>query len=216
MKKLLALVLVAVLSVAALCSCGGSTETNGDANSGVIVDTENKTVTIECTVANLNNHEHWFVVNEDGSMAKNAVLKTSVTTDELYTALADIAGDKVWNDEKIEFNKDHSIEDLLKADVGHADFAKFNVTVSWGGKDYDLSDVITDAQYMGDPYKGSYEVAFSGNLDNQHDAQTGCITCFGGCYMGITSGYDTPMMIEYTPKNLPDVGETVTVTYTLI
>ena len=33
--------------------------------------------------------------------------------------------------------------------------------------------------------------------------------------MGITSGHDTPMMIEYDPANLPAVGETVTVTYTL-
>ncbi|MDD6096306.1 MAG: hypothetical protein PUC20_02265, partial [Firmicutes bacterium] len=58
--------------------------------------------------------------------------------------------------------------------------------------------------------------AFAGNLDNQHKEKTGCITCFGGCYMGITSGYDTPMMIEYTPKNLPDDAETIVkVTYTL-
>ena len=40
------------------------------------------------------------------------------------------------------------------------------MTVSWGGKDYDLKDVITDPTYKGKAYDGSYEIGFSGNLEN--------------------------------------------------
>lgn len=95
------------------------------------------------------------------------------------------------------------------------EFCKVRCYSFLGRQDLPAVDVITDAEFKGKPYKGSYKVAFAGNLDNQHDEKTGCITCFGGCYMGITSGYDTPMMIKYTPKNLPEVGKTVKVTYTL-
>lgn len=214
MKKKISLLML-VLSAVLLFSCGKNAATESNGSDKVVVDKANKSVTIECTVSDLGRHKHWFVVNKDGSMAGNTVLTTAVTTDDFYNGIAEIAGDKIWNDKKIKFDDDKSIDDMVAEGVGHSDFAKFDVTVSWGGKTYPLSDVITDAEFKGKPYKGSYKVAFAGNLDNQHDEKTGCITCFGGCYMGITSGYDTPMMIKYTPKNLPEVGKTVKVTYTL-
>ena len=149
-------------------------------------------------------------------MEKNTVLSTKVSTDDFYNALETVAGKKVWNDGAVkDFGVDESLDECLAKGQGSKDFAKLNLTVSWGGKTYKLSDVVTNAKYKDVEYKGSYDIAFAGNLDNQHKAKTGCITCFGGCYMGITSGHDTPMMIEYDPANLPAVGETVTVTYTL-
>lgn len=175
---------------------------------------KDNTVSIECTVADKSNNKHWFIVNENGSMAKNTVLKTSVTTDDFYDAIASITDEKVWNDTDTEFGADESIIDQLGHGIGHDDFAKLDVTVSWDGNTYKLADVIGNPSYKGKEYKGNYDIAYAGNLENQRSEKTGCITCFGGCYMGITSGYDTPMMIEYTPENLPEVGQKVTVTYT--
>lgn len=201
------------------CGSSDSSDNSGDSNvasSEATVDKDAKTVSIDCTVNDsVKNPSHWFIVNNDGSMADKSILNTPVTTDDFYTALTEIAGEKVWNDSDASFGEDQSIDDMLKDNVGHPDFAKFDVTVSYGGKDYALKDIITEPTYKGKAYDGSYEIAFAGNLDNQREAKTGCITCFGGCYMGITSGFDTPMMIEYTPANLPDGGEVVTVTYTL-
>ena len=187
-------------------------------NDGLVYNKGTKTVTFDCKVTDKRNAKpaHWFIVNENGSMAGKTLLTTKVTTDDFYNAIEAVAGKKVWNDVAgNEFGADESIDDQLNKSVGSKDFAKFDLTVSWGGKTFPLSKVVTKPTYKGEAYKGSYDIAFAGNLDNQHKAKTGCITCFGGCYMGITSGHDTPMMIEYTPANLPKAGKTVTVTYTV-
>lgn len=221
MKKFLVLALVSIMSLMALCSCGSGSDGDSEAaaeNSAkaITVDKDSNSVTIDCTVASSDDNKHWFIVNKDGSMAKNTVLVTDVSTDDFYNALAEIAGEKVWNDTDTTFESNQSINDLLAEGIGHDDFAKFDVTVSWDGNTYALDEVITNASFEGKAYDGNYDIAFAGNLDNQHKEKTGCITCFGGCYMGITTGYDTPMMIEYTPKNLPDDAETIVkVTYTL-
>lgn len=180
-------------------------------------DTTAHTVTLQCQVANNSKAaEHWFIVSKGGSMEENTVLTTNVSTDDFYYALEAVAGSKVWNSGSVaSFEDGITLDQLVKGGDGNADFAKFDVTVSWGGNTYKLSDVISEASHNGKAYDGTYDIAFAGNLENQHKAGTGCITCFGGCFMGITSGHDTPMMIGYTPKNLPAVGETVTVTYTL-
>ena len=183
---------------------------------GIAYDAAAKTVSFTCKVTGNKKPAHWFIVNETGSMAGKTLLTTKVTTDDFYDALVTVAGKKVWNDVAgNKFGADESIDDQLNKNVGSKDFAKFDLTVSWGGKTFPLSKVVTNPTYKGQAYKGSYDIAFAGNLDNQHEAKTGCITCFGGCYMGITSGHDTPMMIEYTPANLPKAGKTVTVTYTV-
>lgn len=221
MKKFLPILLIALIAMFSLSACGSKSEKSKEASekasTEATVDKDAGTVSIDCVVNGaVKSPKHWFIVNKDGSMAKKSILNTAVTTDDFYKALTEVAGEKVWNDTDTEFGEDQSIQDLLKEGTGHSDFAKFKVTVSWGGKDYDLKDVITDPTYKGKAYDGSYEIGFSGNLENQRSAKTGCITCFGGCYMGITSGFDTPMMIEYKPANLPDDGETVKVTYTLV
>ena len=177
------------------------------------------TVSIKCTVKkNDADAAHWFIVSKGGSVEENTVLTTNVSTTDFYNTLAALTSKKMWNTGSVVSFKDGlTLDQLVKEGKGSADYAKFDVTVSWGGKDYKLSDVITNAKHdsIGGDYKGDYQVAFAGNLANQNKAKTGCITCFGGCYMGITSGHDTPMMIEYNPANLPAVGDTVTVTYTL-
>lgn len=221
MKKFLPILLIALIAMFSLSACGSKSEKSEEASekasTEATVDKDAGTVSIDCVVNGaIKSPKHWFIVNKDGSMAKKSILNTAVTTDDFYKALTEVAGEKVWNDTDTEFGEDQSIEDLLKEGTGHSDFAKFKVTVSWGGKDYDLKDVITNPTYKGKAYEGSYEIGFSGNLENQRSEKTGCITCFGGCYMGITSGFDTPMMIEYKPANLPDDGETVKVTYTLV
>lgn len=183
---------------------------------GIKYDGAAKTVSFTCKVTGNKKPAHWFIVNETGSMAGKTLLTTKVTTDDFYDALVAVAGKNVWNDVAgNEFGADESIDDQLNKNVGNKNFAKFDLRVSWGGKTFPLSKVVTKPTYKGQAYKGTYDIAFAGNLDNQHKAKTGCITCFGGCYMGITSGHDTPMMIEYTPANLPKAGKTVTVTYTV-
>ena len=177
------------------------------------------TVSIKCAVKQKDKPvEHWFIVSKGGKVEESTVLTTNVSTTDFYNTLAALTSKKMWNTGAVKsFADGVTLDQLVKEGKGSADYAKFDVTVSWGGKDYKLSDVITNAKHdsIGGDYNGDYQVAFAGNLANQNNAKTGCITCFGGCYMGITSGHDTPMMIEYDPANLPAVGETVTVTYTL-
>lgn len=220
-KRILAMILAAVCVFAlAGCSNKAAETTDSEQNTGaaeVVVDKDAGCVSIQCTVnGTVTEPQHWFIVSKGGSMEDKAVLNTQVTTDEFYNALVQIAGEQMWNkNEGNEFGEGDSIDSCVEKKMGEKDFAKFDVTVSWGGKTYTLKDVVTNASYNGEAYNGSYQIAFSGNLDNQHNAGTGCITCFGGCFMGITSGFDTPMMIGYTPANLPGDGETVEVTYTL-
>ena len=176
------------------------------------------TPTIACKVAKKDSGvKHWFIVSEGGSMEGKTVLTTETSTDDFYNMLTAVAGNKMWNSGSVkDFGDGVTLDELVKDGKGSADYAKFDVTVSWGGKEYKLSDIITGASHdKSGAYNGDYEIAFCGNLDNQHEAKTGCITCFGGCYMGITSGHDTPMYIKYNPKNLPAVGETVIVKYNL-
>ena len=176
------------------------------------------TPTIACKVAKKDSGvKHWFIVSEGGSMEGKTVLTTETSTDDFYNMLTAVAGNKMWNSGSVkDFGDGVTLDELVKDGKGSADYAKFDVTVSWGGKEYKLSDIITGASHdKSGAYNGDYEIAFCGNLDNQHKAKTGCITCFGGCYMGITSGHDTPMYIKYNPKNLPAVGETVIVKYNL-
>ena len=180
--------------------------------------TADTTPTITCTVAKKTaGVKHWFIVSEGGSMEGKTVLTTETSTDDFYNMLTAVAGNKMWNSGSVkDFGDGVTLDELVKDGKGSADYAKFDVTVSWGGKEYKLSDIITGASHdKSGAYNGDYEIAFCGNLDNQHEAKTGCITCFGGCYMGITSGHDTPMYIKYNPKNLPAVGETVIVKYNL-
>ena len=56
-----------------------------------------KSVTITCKVEKDTAAAHWFIVSEGGSMTKNTVLSTKVSTDDFYNALETVAGKKVWN-----------------------------------------------------------------------------------------------------------------------
>ena len=159
-----------LIAMFSLSACGSKSEKSKEASekasTEATVDKDAGTVSIDCVVNGaVKSPKHWFIVNKDGSMAKKSILNTAVTTDDFYKALTEVAGEKVWNDTDTEFGEDQSIEDLLKEGTGHSDFAKFKVTVSWGGKDYDLKDVITDPTYKGKAYDGSYEIGFSGNLE---------------------------------------------------
>ena len=172
MKKFLPILLIALIAMFSLSACGSKSEKSKEASekasTEATVDKDAGTVSIDCVVNGaVKSPKHWFIVNKDGSMAKKSILNTAVTTDDFYKALTEVAGEKVWNDTDTEFGEDQSIQDLLKEGTGHSDFAKFKVTVSWGGKDYDLKDVITDPTYKGKAYDGSYEIGFSGNLENQ-------------------------------------------------
>ena len=206
-----------------LCIDGGyaawsATEDAVIGNDGLVFNKAAKTVTFDCKVTDKVNGDlqHWFIVSENGNKAGNTLLTTKVTTDDFFYGLEAVAGQKVWNDsDKVSLKVDESIDNAVNNGVGNKDYAKFNLTVTWGGKTYKLSDIVTKPEYNGKAYNGSYDIAYGGNLANQHNAKTGCITCFGGCHMGISSGHDTPMMIKYTPANLPAAGKTVTVTYTV-
>lgn len=206
-----------------ICITGGygkwsATEDVVIGNDGLVFNKAAKTVTFDCKVTDKakGDLQHWFIVSENGNKAGNTLLTTKVTTDDFFYGLEAVAGQKVWNDsDKVSLKTDESIDNAVSNGVGNKDYAKFNLTVTWGGKTYKLSDIVTKPEFNGKAYNGSYDIAYGGNLANQHNAKTGCITCFGGCHMGISSGHDTPMMIKYTPANLPEVGQTVTVTYTV-
>lgn len=188
---------------------------------GLVVDQAAKTVSLECTAVKWDLYTvavmHNLVVNENGSMNKRAPLLTKVTTDDFYKAIESIAGKKMWNDKAgTSIGDTESIDDQLAKNIGSADYAKFEVTVTVDGQTYPLTDIITYPGYDRKDYTGNYEVIFAGNVDNQRASKTGCITCFGSCDQGVTSCHDTEKKIHYMPKKSILVpGKTVTVTYKL-
>lgn len=188
---------------------------------GLVVNQAAKTVSLECTSVKWDMYTvavmHNLVVNENGTMAKRAPLHTKVTTDDFYKAIESIAGNKMWNNKAgTAIGDTESIDDQLAQNIGNADYAKFEVTVTVDGKIYPLNDIITYPGYDRKDYTGNYEVIFAGNVDNQHASKTGCITCFGSCDQGVTSCHDTAKKIHYMPKKAILVpGKTVTVTYKL-
>lgn len=188
---------------------------------GLVVDQAAKTVSLECTATDKANTRlaimHNFIMNEKAKEANKGLFTTKVTTDDFYNAIESVAGKNMWNDKAgVSFNYTESIDDQVAKGIGNANFAKFEVSVTVDGKTYPLTEIIKSVMYNRTYYSGSFDVAFAGNLETQKADKTGCITCLGSCYQGITACNYTPNKVHYMPnKTILAPGKTVTVTYKL-
>lgn len=188
---------------------------------GLVVNQAAKTVSINCTATDNANTRlaimHNFIMNEKAKEANKGLFTTKVTTDDFYNAIESVAGKNMWNDKAgVSFNYTESIDDQVAKGIGNANFAKFEVSVTVDGKIYPLAEIIKSVMYNRTYYSGSFDVAFAGNLETQRADKTGCITCLGSCYQGITACNYTPNKVHYMPnKTILAPGKTVTVTYKL-
>ena len=201
MKKYLALAFAAVLAIAALAGCSGTSNEAADTSaSGITVDEQAKSISFPATATGYaDGGSIHFLVNQEGSNAAKAYFTAAVTTREVYDALESIGA--THGDNLTVEDADGIIEgsDLL-------------ITVNVDGTDYIPSDLVAGADNRESAPR------FGGNVDANEDAATGCIYCTESCPLGITSdsAYQFKEPIEFAPTDaMPAAGTEVTVTMTL-
>ncbi len=148
------------------------------------------------------------IVWDGGSNVDMAVFRSFAPTLDIYKALVDLGGKPGDNV-------------TLESPLGtKSQGTELKYTVTWGGKTYDMNDLIASTGKLG----GKPLVPrFGGNKVLQTKANTGCILCLDTCAAGITSNssvgwksFDSKL-IEFrgVGDKLPEDGKPVTVTITL-
>lgn len=224
MKKKTLVLLIAFVLAFCLASCGGGgaeepaeepaaqeeTAETAASPEDVIVDAENKTVTI---TAQLNGKffeksTMHYCVFKDGGAGKKSMLAAYCTPEDFYNAMIE-AGGEPWN----------TTTDKI-ADGEFTDGQKVEVTLTWDGQDEPVS--MYDSLKSEDG-KLDVDMRFSGNLANNQDCGSGCIACLNSCWAGITSnaayGYDaidSGSVSAYLDDSvMPADGTDIRLTFTL-
>lgn len=210
-----AIIVLAIVMILAMSACGGSpsgTETDADkaaALQEIITDKEARTVTISATVNGdmLGKSTMHFVVNKDGKVAAKSMLIAYCTPEDFYNAMVEVGG-KPWT------------TDSSKIKAGeYTDGDKVDVTMTWDGQEepVGMADVIKT-----DDGAFNVDMRFSGNMDNNIECGSGCISCLNSCWAGITSNkayayddIDSGKVTAYANADaLPESGTVVKITYT--
>jgi hypothetical protein len=149
-----------------------------------------------------------YVVFKDGGAGDKCMLPAECTAEDFYNAMIEVGGEP-WNTttDKIESGE-------------FTDGQKVDVTLTWEGQDAPVA--------MADSVKtdnGTFNVdmRFSGNMDNNTECGSGCISCLNSCWAGITSnaayGYgaiDSGNPTCYlNDEVMPEDGTAVLVTFTI-
>ena len=191
-KSLLALLMMLLLTFC-LAACGSNSEPAEEpaeepteeateevaeepaaAPEDVVVDTENKTVTITAQLNGtfFDQSTMHYCVWKDGGAGDKAMFAAYCSAEDFYNGMIE-AGGEPWNTttDKIE-------------DGEFTDGQKVSVTLKWEGQDTPVT--MADSLKSAD---GSLDVdmRFSGNLQNNKDCGSGCIACLNSCWAGVTS-----------------------------
>jgi hypothetical protein len=227
-KSLIAFLLMLVLTFS-LAACGGQSEpaeepaeepveeetaeepeTAPAAPEDVVVDTENKTVTITAQLNGtfFDQPTMHYCVWKDGGMGDKCMLAAYCSAEDFYNGMIE-AGGEPWNTttDKIE-------------DGAFTDGQKVDVTLTWEGQDtpVPMADSVKSADG-----KLDIDMRFSGNLQNNKDCGSGCIACLNSCWAGVTSnaayGYnaiDSGEVSAFLDDSvMPADGTDVQLTFTL-
>lgn len=192
------------------------------AQSVVITPTEQteKKVSFNCTVNGqyFDTSTRHFIINKTGFNAGKAILTADISPEDLYKKLV-MAGGISWSSSKDKELKDGEL--ISTSNAENPNFSHLEVTVSWGGKTYPLSDVLTLTKGGATP--PDIDMVFSGNPQAAEKTPSGCIACLDSCYIGIISNmkYGLCVIDKHQPAvyarpgKLPQDGETVTVNITV-
>ena len=191
-KSLLALLMVLLLAFC-LAACGGNSEPAEEpaeepteeateevaeepaaAPEDVVVDTENKTVTITAQLNGtfFDQSTMHYCVWKDGGAGDMAMFAAYCTAEDFYNGMIE-AGGEPWN----------TTTDKI-ADGEFTDGQKVDVTLTWDGQDTPVTMAESVRSADGDL---SIDQRFSGNLDNNKECGSGCIACLNSCWAGVTS-----------------------------
>lgn len=232
MKKKLIALMIMLAMVFCLAACGGGSEeaaepeeteteaveeteeaaeTEAPADpSEVVVDTENKSVTISAQLNGtfFDQSTMHYCVNKDGKMGDKCMFAAYCSVEDFYNAMLEIGGEP-WN----------TSSDKI-ANGEFTDGPKVDVTLTWEGQTEPVALVDT---VKTDDGKLDVDMRFSGNMDNNNECGSGCIACLNSCWAGITSnasyGYNTidsgEVNVYLDDSIMPEDGTMVQMTFTL-
>ena len=190
MKKKILFFLTASVLVLCLTACGGGNQNESSeqaeqegtvetsetttAPEDVVVDKENKTVTITAQVNGtfFDQSTMHYCVFRDGGAGDKCMLAAYCTAEDFYNAMIE-AGGEPWN----------TTTDKIK-DGEFTDGQKVDVTLTWDGQSDPVSMADSIKTKDGKP---EVDMRFSGNLQNNKDCGSGCIACLNSCWAGVTS-----------------------------
>ena len=191
-KSLIMLLMLALTVMLCLTACGGSSEPAEEteeseaaetteetaaapaAPEDIVVDAENKTVTITAQLNGtfFDQSTMHYCVWKDGSMGDKCMFAAYCDSQDFYNAMVE-AGGEPWN------TTTDKIENGEKTDGQNVD-----ITLTWEGQDTPvaLADTVKTADG-----KLDVDMRFSGNQQNNKDCGSGCVACLNSCWAGVTS-----------------------------
>ena len=190
MKKKILFFLISSVLVLCLTACGGGSQNESSepaeqegtvetsetttAPEDVVVDKENKTVTITAQVNGtfFDQSTMHYCVFRDGGAGDKCMLAAYCSAEDFYNAMIE-AGGEPWN----------TTTDKIK-DGEFTDGQKVDVTLTWDGQSEPVSMADSIKTKDGKP---EVDMRFSGNLQNNKDCGSGCIACLNSCWAGVTS-----------------------------
>lgn len=176
----------------------------------MVVDKRNKSVLVYAEVNRtwVTEPTRHAVVTAAGSNAMMAIFKAGGDALELNKALFELGGTAGEN-----VKKDSPAGTQVEGSA-------LDITVSWGGKEYAINDLVTSTGELGGK---ALTPKFGGNAELQGIAKTGCLFCLDSCAAGITSNstvgwksFDNGK-VEFrgVGDKLPADGAPVTIKFTL-
>lgn len=186
----------------------------------VVVDKEAKSVTISARVNGkyFTESTRHLMIDSYGFNKGKAMLTSYCTPYDLYYGLVK-AGGKSWSK-----TSGKALKMGEKNTIGNAenkDFSKLDVTISWGGKTYDLKDCLTTEK--GAVVPPEIDMIFAANPKAAAKTPSGCMTCMDSCYIGIVANcayglcvIDNKNPALYARQDVLPANDTVVqVTYTI-
>lgn len=168
-----------------------ATKTEVTKENPMVVDKENKTISIYATVNGkyLNEGTRHLVICETGKIADMSIFKTPVTPTDFYNAFLELgakAGDNVTPE---------------NAATTPTEGSKLKVTLTIDGKsNIDINDAVPDSNGK------ELDLRFSGNINGSDEYKTGCISCLDSCFVGITSNANYPLGAIEEKKEVEFIG----------
>mgnify|MGYP004515805443 FL=1 len=184
------------------------------APTGVTVDTNNETVTVEAVVgSNEAKARHTYLCYYKGAQANNSVLVTGVTPKQLADALNELSATPWNNNETVpaafQTTGKKTIEALAADGTGNKNYTKVDVSVKYGDTTITMQDSLKDVK-VDDNFSMVYA-----NVGNDANEKFGCLTCTNGCWSGVVANAKRLTGKDFVPQKMPAEGTKVTVTYTL-
>ena len=176
----------------------------------IVVDEENKTVTIYATFNGkfLTESTRHLVVSETGKFGDKPVFISQTPPADFHQALLDIGAEP--GDNMTPENAEETTSEGTPLDI----------TVYWDGNEdgKNVNEIVKDSNGK------DLDIRFTGNIDRSNEMKTGCLSCLDSCTVGISSNANYPLgsvektkIVEFSidEANAPEEGTPVALVYTI-